>query len=782
MKIAMIGHKRIPSREGGVEIVVEQLATRMVKKGHGVTCYNRSGQHVAGKEYSEKQKKEYKGVKLKKVFTINKKGLAAMTSSLFATIKALFSKANVVHYHAEGPCAMMWIIKWFSKKKIVATIHGLDWQRAKWGGFATKYIKFGEKMAVKYADEIIVLSENVKKYFKETYNRETVFIPNGVNKPKIIDASIITKKYNLEKDDYILYLGRIVPEKGIHYLIEAFSKTKTTKKLVIAGGASDTDSYYNEIKEMAKNDDRIIFTGFVQGKELEELFSNAYIYCLPSDLEGMPLSLLEAMSYGNCCLTSNIDECSEVLEDKGVTFEKSNVNDLEDKLNNLLKNKSKVKKYKENAQEFILNKYNWDDVVDNTVEVYKKPHKPSIINFEIILIFLLIISCSFQSILSSKFNHLDEILLLLLGGYEIVLNFFVRKEKLDIKMITIVLSFTLLTFLNVFIKNYSMNAYLEDFLNFIKIIILFEVFLMIKFDDKKYKKVIKIIFFISLISIFYGIFKYLFYDYFGYTAGDKFRNGHYRISGLSGHPISLGFLCLILAMYLLNPNKKLKKSELMCLIIVLIALYLTRSRLSTVLFIIYFVYYIIYKYFKNIKSFYLKHKILLNISAILLVVIISVIGFLNLEKINEKIKIETDNTIRMYSLAKSVEVFKKYPLLGTGIGTFSSSASIKYDSYVYEEFDINRFLDQVTISKADIFESTFAKILIQTGLVGVFFFGYFFCKYLKISFKRKNYFLIFAILFEIINLIFNVAYQIPFILIIAIILSRENFKNLNYKK
>ena len=190
----------------------------------------------------------------------------------------------------------------------------------------------------------------------------------------------------------------------------------------------------------------------------------------------------------------------------------------------------------------------------------------------------------------------------------------------------------------------------------------------------------------------------------------------------------------------------------------------------------------IHKYFKNIKLFYLKHKNLLNISGVVLVVIISIIGILNLEKINEKIKYETDNTIRMYSLAKSVEVFKKYPILGTGIGTFSSSASIKYNSYVYEEFDINKFSDKITVSNADIFESTFAKIFIQTGLVGVFFFGYFFCKYLNISLKRKNYFLTFAIVFECINLIFNVAYQIPFILIMAIILSKEKFEILNYKK
>ena len=372
MKIAMLGQKRIPSREGGVEVVVEELSTRMVKKGHEVTCYNRKGKHALDKNQKQEVLKEYKGVKIVQVFTIDKKGLAAMTASFFATMKILFSKADVVHYHAEGPCAWMWIIKAFSKKKIVATIHGLDWQRAKWGGFATKYIKYGEKQAVKHADEIIVLSKNVQDYFKKTYNRKTTFIPNGVNKPEIVKPEIIKNKYKLDKDSYILYLGRLVPEKGIHYLIDAYNNIKTDKKLVIAGGASDTDSYYQELKEKAKNNKNILFTGFTQGKELDEFFSNSYIYVLPSDLEGMPLTLLEAMSYGNCCLTSDIKECSTVIENKGVTFKKSNVEDLTKVLQDLCDNKAKVNRYKKESQKYILDKYNWDDVVDETLKLYRK--------------------------------------------------------------------------------------------------------------------------------------------------------------------------------------------------------------------------------------------------------------------------------------------------------------------------------------------------------------------------------------------------------------------------
>ncbi|MEE1475933.1 MAG: glycosyltransferase family 4 protein [Fusobacterium sp.] len=371
LKIAMLGHKRIPSREGGVEIVVEELSTRMVALGHEVTCYNRKGHHVSGKEFDEEKLKEYKGIKLKTVPTINLRGIAAMSSSIFAAIKAAFGKYDVIHFHAEGPCAMLWLPKLFGKR-CIATIHGLDHQRAKWGKLASTYIMLGEKCAVKFADEIIVLSESVQKYFKETYGRETKFIPNGVNRPELRNAELITEKFSLNKDEYILFLGRLVPEKGIKNLIQAFKKVKTNKKLVIAGGSSDTNEFEKELKEFAKSDERIIFTGFVQGKELEELYSNAYLYCLPSDLEGMPLSLLEAMSYGNCCLVSDIDECTSVVEDKGFIFKKSDINDLKEKLQNACDSLKMVGKYKMEASEFICKKYNWDEIVKETLEVYIK--------------------------------------------------------------------------------------------------------------------------------------------------------------------------------------------------------------------------------------------------------------------------------------------------------------------------------------------------------------------------------------------------------------------------
>lgn len=369
LKIAMLGHKRIPSREGGIEVVVEELATRMVERGHTVTCFNRSGHNVAGAEFDRERHKEYKGVRIKKVFTINRRGLAAMTSSVFSSIAAAFGKYDVVHIHAEGPAFMCWLPKLLGKRVIV-TIHGLDHQRAKWGKFASAYIMMGEKNAVRFADEIIVLSAGVQKYFADTYGRKTCFIPNGAKEPKIITAEQITEKYGLTKDGYILYLGRIVPEKGEKYLIEAFKRVKTDKKLVIAGGSSDTQDFMNELKEIAEDDKRIIFAGFVQGHIKHELYSNSYIYCLPSDLEGMPLSLLEAMSYGNCCVVSDIAECAEVVEDNAVIFRKSNVVDLKEKLQELCESPETVEKYKALAADFICKKYSWDDVVERTIELY----------------------------------------------------------------------------------------------------------------------------------------------------------------------------------------------------------------------------------------------------------------------------------------------------------------------------------------------------------------------------------------------------------------------------
>ena len=366
----MLGHKRVPSREGGVEVVVTELATRMVSKGHKVTCFNRSGHHVAGEEFDSADLSDYKGVRLINVPTINRRGFAAATSSVFGAIRAAFGPYDIVHFHAEGPCAAIWIPKLFGKR-CIATIHGLDHKRQKWSRAASKYIMLGEKNAVRYADEIIVLSKNVQDYFKKKYNRDVIFIPNGVDRPVTTLPTSISKKFGLSKDEYILFLGRLVPEKGLEYLIKAFLQTDTDKKLVIAGSSSDTQDFVDKIHNMAAKDPRIVFTGFVQGRMLSELLSNCYTYVIPSDLEGMPLTLLEAMSYGNCCLTSDIPECMEVCGDRAVSFKKSDVKDLRDKLQMLCDDPALVAKYREGAADYICGRYNWDKIVDETLEVYR---------------------------------------------------------------------------------------------------------------------------------------------------------------------------------------------------------------------------------------------------------------------------------------------------------------------------------------------------------------------------------------------------------------------------
>ena len=275
----------------------------------------------------------------------------------------------MIHFHAEGPCVMAWLPKIFGIRT-VATIHGLDWQRSKWGNFASYVLKEGEKTAVRHADEIIVLSRNMQDYFMNTYQRKTRFIPNGITRPNLYEPNEIQRAYGLEKDSYLLFVARIVPEKGLHYLIEAYKQIDTDKRLVIAGGNSHSQTYMEEVSAMAASDPRILMTGFVAGRVLEELYSNAYLFVLPSDVEGMAVSLLEAMSYGNCCLVSDIKENTEVVEDHAPAFAKGSVPALKEVLERLLSHPEERDAYKEKAADYICGKYNWDDVVEQTLKLY----------------------------------------------------------------------------------------------------------------------------------------------------------------------------------------------------------------------------------------------------------------------------------------------------------------------------------------------------------------------------------------------------------------------------
>lgn len=371
MRIVMFGHKRVPSREGGIEVAVEELGARMAALGHSVTLYNRIGHHVSGKHLDQARRQSYRGMQLRYVPTIDRKGFAALSSAFFSAFCAAFGSYDIVHIHAEGPAIMAWLPR-LTGKRVVVTIHGLDHRRAKWGFFGRTAILLGERSAVLFAHEIIVLSEGVRRYFEETYHRTTVLLHNGVNPPIPRPADQFCRQYGLTPGGYLLYLGRLVPEKGLDLLVRAYRTLNTDKLLVIAGGASDSGAYMAQLQALAAGDPRILFTGFVQGAPLEELYSNAYLYVLPSHLEGMPLSLLEAMSYGNCCLTSDIEECTRITGSHGVTFRCGDEADLGRALQQLCDDPALVQHFRQEAAQWVLERFSWDDAVRQTLQLYER--------------------------------------------------------------------------------------------------------------------------------------------------------------------------------------------------------------------------------------------------------------------------------------------------------------------------------------------------------------------------------------------------------------------------
>lgn len=361
MKIAMIGHKRIPGREGGIEVVVEELATRMAKKGHKIVAYNRNSKNF-------KKIKNYKDVKIINTPTIEKKSTDAIVYSFFASIHALFGNYDVIHYHGIGPSIMLLIPHLFRKKTIV-TVHGLNYKTPKWKGLGAKVMLLGEKITAKYADEIIVLSKEQQKYLKKKYNRDSIYIPNGTTVEEILEPNIIKEKYGLKKNNYILFLSRIVPGKGLEHLIEAYKNTKTDLPLIIAGGTAFVDDFYSEICNSIKDDKRIKLIGFVKGKELTELYSNAKLFVFPSEAEGMPMCLLEALSYNTPCLVSDIPENLEVGDKYVESFKVKNTKDLQKQLEKCLNEKKQTSK---KSRDYIIEKYDWDNIVEETINLYNK--------------------------------------------------------------------------------------------------------------------------------------------------------------------------------------------------------------------------------------------------------------------------------------------------------------------------------------------------------------------------------------------------------------------------
>jgi len=361
MKIAMVGQKGMPATYGGVERHVEELASRLVKRGHDVSVYSRM--------HYGRVRGHHLGVRLIRHPSIKTKHLDAVSHTAIASMDALFRDFDLVHYHALGPSLFSFLPKLAGKKSVV-TVHGLDWQREKWGRFAKGFLHFCERPAVEFPDRTVVVSKTLKKYFQSTYDRETVFIPNGTHVPDRRAPSKL-RKYGLDEGRYILFVGRLVPEKGCHYLLEAFNQLDTDAKLVTAGGSSFSDGYVDQLKSLRNGNDRIVMMDYVYGDLLDELWSNACFVVQPSVLEGLSIALLEALSFGKCVLVSDIPENMEVVEDCAVSFQSQNVGDLRDKMQHLLTSPALVDSFEDRCRRLIEENYSWDVVVDALEQVYR---------------------------------------------------------------------------------------------------------------------------------------------------------------------------------------------------------------------------------------------------------------------------------------------------------------------------------------------------------------------------------------------------------------------------
>ncbi|MFH1427957.1 MAG: glycosyltransferase family 4 protein [Patescibacteria group bacterium] len=364
MKIAFIGQKGIPSISGGVEKHVEDLATSLVKAGHEVLVYTRPN-------YTSKKLKNFQGVKLISLPSLGTKHLDAISHTILACLDVIFKReVDIIHFHSIGPSSLIWLVKLLKPKTpVIATYHSQCYFHKKWGSLARLYLKFGEYMCLKLADQVISVSESLKNYAEEKYSRVTACIPNGIIMPKNLRADKI-KKWGLEKDNYIVAISRLVQHKGIPYLINAYQALNTDKKLVIVGDGAYTDNYVKFLKELAANNKNIIFTGPQTGDTLKELFFNAYLFVQPSESEGLSIALLEAMSYGRGALVSSITENKEVIKDNNFIFKNKSVISLTYKLNNLLNNKELVKEAGVTNKVNVKENYNWQKKVKDVINIY----------------------------------------------------------------------------------------------------------------------------------------------------------------------------------------------------------------------------------------------------------------------------------------------------------------------------------------------------------------------------------------------------------------------------
>ncbi|MEI7426190.1 MAG: glycosyltransferase family 4 protein [Candidatus Moraniibacteriota bacterium] len=382
MRIAYIGQKGIPTKTGGVERYVEEVAVRMAKLGHEVFVYARNN-------YTDKKLQKYHGVNIIHLPSISTKNLDAISHTFLATMHALFQNYDVLHYNSIGPTSLSFIPKIFSKKLvIISTFQCQDYFHKKWGVFAQAYLRFSEKITCTVPDKTITVSRGLQEYARDKYKKELAYIPNGANfKFNFGEEQLFS--LGIKKDEYIFSASRLVRHKGVHYLIEAFNQLcaknlNAGKKLVIAGDSAYTDDYVSFLKELAKDNENIIFTGTISGKKLEQLFSHCFLFVQPSESEGMSLALLEAMGYGKAILISDIPENLETVHDSCFVFENKNAKDLENKLLGIIRNPDLAKEAGEKSLAVAKQFYAWDDVVAQIDKLYKtssrvkKNQKPSL--------------------------------------------------------------------------------------------------------------------------------------------------------------------------------------------------------------------------------------------------------------------------------------------------------------------------------------------------------------------------------------------------------------------
>lgn len=364
MKIAMVGMRGLDDGLGGVEKAVREISTRLVKNGVDVTCYCRP-------RYNKHT--DYEGVRCVNAATFYGKHTETAVYAVNALWQAARSDADVVHIHAMASTFLSWIPKRIGRKKVVVTIHGLDWQRAKWGRFAQGILQRGERAAVKHADGIICVSQSLFIYFYMRYMLDKLtMIPNGCDDTP---DSPPPPPDRFKRHEYLLYLGRLVPEKGADKLIEAFRGIDTDKQLIIAGPISHSEAFGKRLKELAGDDPRIHFPGSVRDEAKERLLANALAFILPSQIEGLPITVLEAASWGVCPIISSIPTTIEALGDhqgiRGYSMNPYSIEEMRTALLTAIEQPELTSRLGEAAREYVQGNFNWDNVARQTKTVYE---------------------------------------------------------------------------------------------------------------------------------------------------------------------------------------------------------------------------------------------------------------------------------------------------------------------------------------------------------------------------------------------------------------------------